>query len=282
MKRSTHTPHNMHTHQQFLTQKLRPLASRCIQSPFSMPEPKNKAEWVKRILDEGYQVPTSWTVIQLQSFWAEIKMEKGEEGVKGNQLGDTLKMMRKAARKKSDLVNFMAAHNVTVTDNMTIAQMVALGEKTIYAKFEPHDQELVAFGKYANLTYQQVASQHPSYLQWIKTTALESDNPHWRLLRLHRWAEMQQAQMQVLQSAKTSKISTRGVTMLKDTASDTSFSMISETPEPNQEAQELARQWALLELEKQKIQKQTAEVEEAETQLRKATGEYSHKNRKEM
>ena len=177
MKRSTHTPHNMHTHQQFLTQKLRPLASRCIQSPFSMPEPKNKAEWVKRILDEGYQVPTSWTVIQLQSFWAEIKMEKGEEGVKGNQLGDTLKMMRKAARKKSDLVNFMAAHNVTVTDNMTIAQMVALGEKTIYAKFEPHDQELVAFGKYANLTYQQVAFQHPSYLQWIKTTALESDNP---------------------------------------------------------------------------------------------------------
>ena len=202
--------------------------------------------------------------------------------MKGNQLGDTLKMMRKAARKKSDLVNFMAAHNVTVTDNMTIAQMVALGEKTIYAKFEPHDQELVAFGKYANLTYQQVASQHPSYLQWIKTTALESDNPHWRLLRLHRWAEMQQAQMQVLQSAKNSKISTRGVTMLKDTASDTSFSMISETPEPNQEAQELARQWALLELEKQKIQKQAAEVEEAETQLRKATGEYSHKNRKEM
>lgn len=272
----------MHTHQQFLPQKLRPLASRCIQSPFSMPEPKNKAEWVKRILDEGYQVPTSWTVIQLQSFWAEIKMEKGEEGVKGNHLGDTLKMMRKAARKKSDLVNFMAAHNVTVTDNMTIAQMVALGEKTIYAKFEPHDQELVAFGKYANLTYQQVAFQHPSYLQWIKTTALESDNPHWRLLRLHRWAEMQQAQMQVLQSAKNSKISTRGVTMLKDTASDTSFSMISEPPEPNQEAQELARQWALLELEKQKIQKQAAEVEEAETQLRKATGEYSHKNRKEM
>ena len=70
--------------------------------------------------------------------------------------------------------------------------------------------------------------------------------------------------------------------MLKDTASDTSFSMISEPPEPNQEAQELARQWALLELEKQKIQKQAAEVEEAETQLRKATGEYSHKNRKEM
>ena len=210
-------------------------------------------------------------------------MEKGEEGIKGSQLEHTLKQMRKAARQKSDLVTFLRTHNVAVpTDNMTIAQLIALGKKEIHAKFTPHNHELVAFGKYADLTYQQVGSQHPLYLQWIETTAQESDSPHWRLLRLHRWAQMQKSQAQVHQGAKSSKGLTRGLTLLTDTTSETSFSMVSEPQDLNQEAQELARQWAVLELEKQRIQKQAAEVEEAETQFRKASGEYSHKNRKEM
>ena len=93
---------------------------------------------------------------------------------------------------------------------------------------------------------------------------------------------MQTAHDRMAQGIKHSKNSNKGVTMLKDNASDTSFSLVSETVESNQEAQELDRQWALLELEKQKVQKQAAEVEEAETQFRKATGEYTHKNRKEM
>ena len=40
-----------------------------------MPAPSTRAEWVARLHDEGLEVPTSWTVLQMKAMWAELKME---------------------------------------------------------------------------------------------------------------------------------------------------------------------------------------------------------------
>ena len=39
------------------------------------------------------------------------------------------------------------------------------------------------FGKFSNLSYQEVATNHPSYVTWCRTTLAEDDQTSWRLRR---------------------------------------------------------------------------------------------------
>ena len=61
----------------------------------------------------------------------------------------------------------------------------------------PTGSEKMNFGKYADLTFEEVFNLHPSYVNWIATTAQESDSVHWRLLRFHRWATQMRSKQKI-------------------------------------------------------------------------------------
>ena len=64
----------------------------------------------------------------------------------------------------------------------------------------------VGFGKYGSNTYLQLYKEHPSYCEWVKKTAVESDSPHWRLVRLANWlVNVQEAELLATKEEKSPK-----------------------------------------------------------------------------
>lgn len=150
-----------------------------------MPTPVTKADWVKKLSAEGINVPPSWTVMQIKAHWAEVKAMQSPVGTE--ELETKIKALKKASRKKSDLVEFLQKESIPVNISATIAQMFNAAEKTITEEYEPQGHELLGFGKFGDKTMQEVWEDHPSYIQWVLQTAQESDSSHWRLLRLAKW-----------------------------------------------------------------------------------------------
>ena len=127
----------------------------------------------------------TWTLAQLRAHWEDVKVTSSMMEV--DTLEYQMKQLKKASRKKGNLLEFLADQGVHPSTNMTIAQLMNFGEKEITQRFEPTETEYVGFGKHGNLTYAQIVDQHPSYLTWATKEVQESDDPGWRLVRLVRW-----------------------------------------------------------------------------------------------
>lgn len=200
-----------------------------------------------------------------------------------DSLEASLKVMRRAARKKASLAEFLQENHVTFSQHATIAQMLAIGEKTIASRFEPQAHEELGFGKYGDLTYQQVWDQHPSYVKWVKETMETEDNPGWRLQRFHRWATRAHHQQKHTQGVKITK--KKGYPG-EPSGSEVSFSMISSAHSSEADAMsaEIQRQWEELEKQRLKLKAKEEEVQAAEEALKEKIGDQqlTHKNRKEM
>ena len=98
-------------------------------------------------------------------------------------------MINKASRKKALLVELMETQmNMSVTGNETIEQLKLKALNQAYACSPAHPQDPVGFGTHAAKTYEEVASQEPSYLEWAITTMKEGSCCP-RLRRLAEWAD---------------------------------------------------------------------------------------------
>lgn len=232
----------------------------------TMPAPSTKADWIAKLGEEGEQVPTSWTVMQMKARWAELKEEK--KGAGNMEMESRLSALKRASRKKQDLANYLNKEGIPFSTNATIPAMFNLGEKAIFEDYEPVGTEKVNFGKFADLSYQQVAFQHPSYLDWVIQTARESDSPHWRLCRLARWGVRQKHQESAEQPHVTKGYQKHASPPKSE--SDGSYTVVSEPGRHNLEdkiEEHLTKFMAKKELE---MQMKDQELEQLRRQLKEA------------
>lgn len=190
-----------------------------------MPAPVTRADWVQKLSAEGINVPSSWTILQIKAHWAEVKAVQSPVG--SEELEMRIKALKKASRKKSDLFEFLQKESIPISQNATIAQMFNAAEKTITEEYEPQGSELLGFGKFGNKTMQEVLEDHPSYVQWVRQTAEESDTSHWRLLRFAKWTSQKQHPKIVTANPKK-KGYVKGLESVAK-GSDTSFAMVNPT-----------------------------------------------------
>lgn len=183
-------PTHAHMHSPYHTQVTRRSLARSACS--DMPAPSTKAQWIQKLKDEDIAVPSEWTLIQIKAHWAEV-VEERRQGL-DSQLEEKLKGLKRASRKKSELVTFLQEEGIKVPETATINQLFKLGEEKIYQGFPASGREKVGFGKHGDLTFQEVLNDFPSYVTWCQTTAREEERPYWRLHRLAKWAETQKSQ----------------------------------------------------------------------------------------
>ena len=220
-----------------------------------MSQCKTKADWKVKLTNAGIQVPQDATLQYMKMVWAETQQGKQVKNLEGS-LEHEIKALRAAGRKKSVLVDFLKEKGMEINPNSTISQLLAMGEKEIHDQFEPMETEKMNFGKYADLTFGEVFNMHPSYVEWIKTTAQESDSMHWRLLRFHRW---------IMQAKATQKISKKGYTMSPESVG--SFSVISEQEAPTAAAKDLMEAWNQINEQRQLLEARALELEKQQTEL---------------
>ena len=167
------------------------------QVSMAMSQCKSKADWKHKLEEAGLMVPKDATLQYMKMIWAEAQQELKAKNLEGT-LESEIKALRAAGRKKSVLLDFMKDKGMVTNPNSTIALLLAPGEKKeIYNQYEPTGSEKMNFGKYADLTFEEVFNLHPSYVNWIATTAQESDSVHWRLLRFHRWATQMRSKQKI-------------------------------------------------------------------------------------
>eukprot|EP00435_Cladocopium_sp_Y103_P056060 s442_g18.t1 len=108
-------------------------------------------------------------------------------------------MINKASRKKSQLVDLMQNQmNMTVNGNETIEQLKVKALNEAYAQAPAHAKDPVGFGAHAAKSYEEVAMEAPSYLEWAITTMKEGPCCP-RLKRLAEWGETAVGQLLMAQ-----------------------------------------------------------------------------------
>ena len=195
----------------------------------------------------------------MKMIWAEAQQELKAKNLEGT-LESEIKALRAAGRKKSVLLDFMKDKGMVTNPNSTIALLLASGEKEIYNQYEPTGSEKMNFGKYADLTFEEVFNLHPPYVNWIATAAQESDSVHWRLLRFHCWATQMRSKKKITQALKPS---VKG----KD-SSTSSFSVVSEGEEITPAAQEFMEAWKLIQEQRDQLEAQAQELQKQKCDLR--------------
>ena len=159
-------------------------------SPPSFPAMPNltKEQLVNKIKEWGETPPAEWKHKQLLARYAELKELEQEKNKNGAD--NLLTEMSKASRKKSTLQDFLQNRlSMTITGNETISRLLALGNQRIMENTVPQDHDVMGFGQYSNMTYQEVKDYHPKYIQWCRTTMSEEE-VSWQMRRFMKWVEM--------------------------------------------------------------------------------------------
>ena len=149
---------------------------------------ETKATLIEKMLSYGEETPKSWTVMQIKARLSELKAEHG--GPPKPELKAKMIDLNKAAKKKSDLLELATHMGLSVSNNMTIAQIYALAECKITQDVNPVGSDKMNFGQYRDLTYEEAMMKHPSYVEWARKMVAEGD-VCWRLARWIRWVEME-------------------------------------------------------------------------------------------
>ena len=239
-----------------------------------MPQPTNKAEWIKLLHLHGEEVPSEWTVAQIKARWSE--MQAMREILPEEKLKKQMAALNKAAEKKANLIGFLQNLGLEINGNHTIDTLVSLGTQRILQDYEPTAQEHVGFGKHGALTYQELWEEHQSYVPWVLQTDVENQDANWRLKRLARWLRQRQSHSALTMSKPATKA------MAKSPTSQSSFSLV----EAHSEGQGLASKYQEVDRLRQELQNRLAEVEaqakELEAEKADLESEKTHKTRKEM
>ena len=150
----------------------------------------DRASVVRKLQGYGEAPPHSWTLVQLRARLQELKETEAKDTAVA--LEQELAALKRASKKKSILIEHLEKLrdeklSREISSNKTISQLYNHGVEAVTRRFPPHGSELVAFGKFAYLTYRELRRDHAEYAAWIQKTSVESDSPHWRLLRLASW-----------------------------------------------------------------------------------------------
>ena len=145
----------------------------------------------------GEETPKSWTKTDIQFRIEELQKLRGEDPDKTDgktTLEQWCKELRRAARKKADLVEFCTEElGMSLTGNEVMSKMEMKAMEVIMRRCPAEAQDLVGFGKHSEERYQTIRDKFADYARWVVTTWKESGNDGVdpRLARLASWLEEQ-------------------------------------------------------------------------------------------
>ena len=154
---------------------------------------QTKAELTRRIQECGETPLSRWNKTELVCRLEELMKMRGEDKTTlklqaKSSLKNQITELNKARKKKTDLVSYLQnTLGLTVGPNETIDQMATRGIQAIYSTVAATSQDHVGFGRHSQCTYGELLNTYPTYVAWVKQTALEADDPDPRLMRLAAW-----------------------------------------------------------------------------------------------
>ena len=138
----------------------------------------------------GETPPAGWTRLEMRTRLIELRGGDETASATSSPLQEDMKALRKAARKKADLIAFCREHQVPLNGNETIAMMETRAAKKLQTKCPATAYDHVGFGKHCSLTYLDILRSYTEYGQWVKQMYREdpegtTTDP--RLRRLAAW-----------------------------------------------------------------------------------------------
>ena len=138
----------------------------------------------------GEKAPSKWTKLELKARINELRGDEEVLPTSGSTLQDRTRDLRKAAKKKSELIEFCRNIPVDLNGNETMAVMESRALRRLQETCAAGPLDYVGFGKYSHLQYINILTSYEEYRRWTKQMYKEdpegnSTDP--RLRRLARW-----------------------------------------------------------------------------------------------
>ena len=141
-------------------------------------EQMTKTDLVLHLRAYGEEPPRAWTKVELRQRLydleaaGEITIAKG--GKQKTPYQEAVAKLNKASHRKAHLVSYVQENlNMTVGPNETIAMIQKRAMAQLMENIPGSGGDLMGYGKYADVTYEQVVKTDPQYVEWAKTTASE-------------------------------------------------------------------------------------------------------------
>ena len=137
-----------------------------------------KAEAVQALKDLGEIVYPSWTSVEIKSKLVELK--------KREDLTHNQKLKGLHGMKKNELEDLARACGIPFTDNDTKGSLMRKLRDQNFLQSTPDPNDLMSFGKYAHMTYDEVTTLDPSYIRWAKEAAMDGQcSPYLRRFAIY-------------------------------------------------------------------------------------------------
>ncbi|CAE7351625.1 unnamed protein product [Symbiodinium sp. CCMP2456] len=150
-----------------------------------------KQELRELLRKKGEAPPERWTKLELRQRLIELdpKLEEATSSKKKEtELQQWVHKINKASARKSNLVALCETEMaLPLKGTETVAQMERLALQHAYRVATPAAADVVGFGKFSTLEYQDINRYQPGYREWILKTDAESTECDFRLKRLATW-----------------------------------------------------------------------------------------------
>ena len=185
----------------------------------------NKADLEAALRSFGETVPESWGKFEMKVRLLELQEETGIEIKPKTTRTPLQQALQKvsALKKKPELSEYcQRVLKIPVGSNDTVSQIHKRALAAIYQQTEPWGQDPVGFGKFSDLTYQEIRDEKEDYKKWILQTNKESPEADHRLRRLAKWLEAhpEPEQEEVTSRPSRPSVTTKGRSKGKASASN--------------------------------------------------------------
>ena len=139
-----------------------------------------KTEASERLRSLGEEPRVKWTSVEIKSRIKEILDLLAEEDGK---LPKNMTGMKKAALQRE-----CTERNIDFTEHETRGSLMRKIREKVETEKGGKGDSLMGFGKFADMTYEEVAQNHPAYAKWVlETVKEEGQASHAKLRKFVTW-----------------------------------------------------------------------------------------------
>ena len=131
-------------------------------APLSALTKAKASEWLQLL---GEEPRASWTSVEIKSRIKEILDLLDEE--------DSKLPKNMTGMKRADLQRECTERDIHFTEHETRGSMMRKIREQVEAEKGGRSESIMGFGKFADLTYEEVAESHPAYVKWARETVKE-------------------------------------------------------------------------------------------------------------
>ena len=139
-----------------------------------------KMEASERLRSLGEEPSPKWTSVEIRSRITEILDLLAEED---SRLPKNMTRMKKAALQRE-----CTKRLIHYAEHETRGSMMRKIREKVEAEQGGQGGSIMGFGKFSDMTYEEVAENHPAYAKWALETAQEEGQAsHWKLRKFVTW-----------------------------------------------------------------------------------------------